>query len=218
MLSYVIPRFSGFFEDLGQELPWITQLLIFVSGWAQKTWFVIPLLFVGGGILIQSHLQNKSKRKNLHRILLDLPVAGSLVLKADLARVSRTLELLLKSGISILNSVKIAVPVLSNEMMRAELENCYKTLEEGGTLSEGLRQSPRFPSFICHLVSVGEEAGRLDEVLGEIAEWYEQDTSESIRIFTTLLEPVIILSVGLILGAMIIAVLLPIFSINAMIG
>lgn len=216
MITFVIPKFSIFFSELGQELPYITKLLISTSNFCQKNW-----LWAVAGFLISSaffKIQMKSKSNLIKRdeLLLKIPKIGSLIVMYETARLARAMELLIRSGMQVLQAVKMTVPILQNEILKQDLEACRKLLEQGGYFSAGMKQSKYFPQFIYHLVSVGEESGRLDEVFQDIAEWYEQDIAQSIQTLTNLLEPVIILLVGSALGLIIVAVLMPIFSINAL--
>ncbi len=218
MLSNVIPKFSRFFADLGQELPWITRALIAVSGWMEQYGPFLLLGFIGIVFFVLALLKNPAYRLGYDALLLKLPLAGKVLLKSEIARTARTLELLLKSGIPILKALRIAVPVTGNLRVRQDIEACRLLVEEGGTVSEGLRRSPLFPAFARHFVSIGEESGNLDESLREIAEWYEKDTEEAVKVMTSLLEPLMILVIGGILGVVIIAVLLPVFSMNTMVS
>jgi type II secretory pathway component PulF len=129
---------------------------------------------------------------------------------------ARTLELLLRSGIPLIKAIRIVVPVVTNQALRRELDGCRMALEQGGFLSDSLKKARYFPPFVCYFVGIGEESGRLDETLHEIADWYEKDTMEAVKIMMSLLEPCLILVIGSILGFIIMAVLLPVFSINTM--
>jgi type II secretory pathway component PulF len=217
MMSYVIPKFSKFFLDLGQNLPLITRLLIDASDWTKKFWYWVPITVAAVYFFISNMRKRSAERMILDRLMLKIPKAGDLITKSEVARLSRTLALLLKSGMPVLNAMKIAVPVMSNEAIKKELVACAKALEDGKLFSESLRQSKLFPPFVSQLIGVGEESGKLDEALAEVAGWYEQEIDETLKVMTNLLEPVIILVVGLILGIIIVAILLPVFSMNAMV-
>lgn len=215
MLSFVMPKFSLFFLDLGQELPLLTRLLIQSSQIAEKIW---PGLLIGAVFLFylfRQSLQASEKQLAWHRFYLGLPKVGRLILYAQFSRFSRTLSLLLESGIPLIKALQTSLPVVTNQVVRAELQVCHAAIVEGGSLGESLRQSPSVPVFVTQLVRAGEEAGRLQESLNDIADWYEQELQENAEVLTKLLEPLLILVVGAILGIMVIAVLLPIFSMNA---
>jgi type II secretory pathway component PulF len=147
---------------------------------------------------------------------LRLPILGDFLLKAELARFCRTLELLAKSGISILEAIKIAAHVFDNGAIKEEIVCSCEKVEQGGSFGDSLQESKLLPLFMSNLIVVGEESGRLDESLAEVASSYERDTDEAIRVSTALLEPLMILTVGLVVGFIVIAMLLPIFQINLM--
>ncbi len=216
MLGYVIPKFSKFFTDLGQDLPAVTRFLIHVSQGIQDGWFWILLAGTAIFFLLKKYLE--SNREKWDEFLLKLPKLGKIILMTQIARFARALAILLQSQITLLSALKIALPVVSNESIKKELTACSKILEQGGYLSEGLRKGKRFPAFVIHWIKVGEESGRLDEILGEIADWYEQESAGFMKLTSQLLEPLLILLIGLVLGFIIIAVLMPVFSMNAVIS
>jgi type II secretory pathway component PulF len=143
-----------------------------------------------------------------------LPIFGEFILKTELARFSRSLELLIRSGLSILKAINVSVPILRNEAIKRELLRGYKELEQGGSFGRSLKKSKLFPGFMTNLIIVGEESGRLDEALAEIARTYEKDIDDTIKVMTSLLEPMMILIMGLLVGFIVVAMLLPIFQIN----
>jgi type II secretory pathway component PulF len=145
---------------------------------------------------------------------LRFPVFGRFVFKSELARFSRTLELLIRNGIPILKAIDIAIPVLENELIKNQLRRSYKDLEQGGSFGKSLKESKLIPLFVTNLIIVGEESGRLDEALSEVANIYERETDEAMKVMTNLLEPLMILATGLVVGFIVIAMLLPIFEIN----
>ena len=140
------------------------------------------------------------------------------VLKSELARAARSLELLIKSGIPILKGIEITAPVISNEVLRREFARSRDDLAGGGTLAASLRKSKHFPPFILNMISVGEESGKLDEAMEEIADFYERETEEAVKVVTSLMEPVMILFMGLIVGFIVIAMLLPMFELNMIVS
>ena len=218
MLAYVVPKFTLFFQDLGQELPLMTRILIRLSDWMQWGWIVIAVLVIAGSIVFRKLLARPLTRKSIHALYLKLPVVGVLLTKAEIANLSRSLALLLRSGIPVLAALRGTLPVLTNEAIKADIEVTHRIVEEGGYLSQGLSRSKFIPGYFVQIVGVGEESGKLEDSLNDIAAWYEFDTEEAVRAMTGMLEPAIILFVGLILGLMIMAVLLPIFSMSTMVS
>jgi type II secretory pathway component PulF len=136
------------------------------------------------------------------------------MVKSELSRFCRTLELLLKSGIPILRAIDIAIPVIDNEIIKKKLKESHKELEGGGSFGRSLKSSRLFPVFMSNLIIVGEESGKLDEALAEIASSYEREVDEAIKVMSNVLEPVMILFMGVVVGFIVIAMLLPIFEIN----
>ncbi|MFA5099654.1 MAG: type II secretion system F family protein [Candidatus Omnitrophota bacterium] len=216
MLSFVMPRLAGMYSTMGQQLPLPTRILISVSSFMQH-WFALVLFGFGMiALIVWRQAQTKAGRIVLGALVLKLPLFGPLVSKAELGRFCRTLELLLHSGLPILRALTITVPVLENEVIKQHLSRSYKDLEQGGSFSASLKTSRLIPPFMSNLISVGEESGRIDDALKEVADSYERDTDDALRVATSLLEPVMILGMGLIVGFMVMAMLLPIFEINYM--
>jgi len=214
MLTFVIPRLTGIFINMGQQLPLPTRILISVSRALSHWWLWVALAVII--LLMRRQLKAESSKVALSRFKLHLPLFGNLMLKVELSRFSRTLELLLKSGITILKAIDVAIPVIENEIIKQQLKVSYRELEQGGSFGRSLKNSRLFPLFMTNLIIVGEESGRLNEALSEVADVYERDSDESIKIMTNLLEPLMILVMGLIVGFIVVAMLLPIFEINVM--
>ncbi|MDD5466088.1 MAG: type II secretion system F family protein [Candidatus Omnitrophica bacterium] len=214
MLTFVMPRLMGIFVNLGEKLPLPTRILISISQGLGHWWFWIILALAIIILLIRRQVKTEAGKLSFSLFKLHLPVFGKLILKAELARFSRTLELLIKNGISILRAIDVAVPVLENEIIKKQLRQSYKELEQGGFFGRSLKNSKVFPPFMSNLISIGEESGRLDEALAEIADTYEHDTDEAIKVMSSLIEPLMILGMGLIVGFIVVAMLLPVFEIN----
>ncbi len=217
MLTFVMPRIMRIFIDMGQELPIITQVLIAISRMLIQSWYWIVVVLVFVVVLLRRQSQTALGRLSLSIFKLHLPIFGNLILKSELSRFSRTLELLVKNGIPILRAIDIAIPVLGNEAIKKELKKGYKELEQGNSFGRSLKSVKLFPVFMSNLILVGEESGRLDDALSEIASVYERDTQEKIQVMSSLLEPAMILVLGLVVGFIVMAMLLPIFEINVMV-
>jgi len=218
MLTFVMPRLMRIFTRLDQELPAPTQFLIALSTALQHGWVWLLLGLFGIIILLKQGARTKAQKAFMSRLKLNVPLFGTFVYKSQLAQFSRTLELLIQSSIPILKAIKIAIPILDNTVIQEELVKSYKDLEEGSSFGKSLAQSKLFPKFMTSLIIVGEESGRMDEALGEVASTYERDTDEAVKVMTSLLEPILILVMGLIVGFIVVAMLLPIFEINMMAG
>lgn len=216
MLTFVMPRLMNIFVNLGEKLPLPTQILISVSQGLRQWGFWIILILAIIILVIKRQAKTKTGKLSLSIFKLRLPILGNFMLKAELSRFSRTLELLIKNGIPILKAIDLAIPVLENEVIKNQLRQSYKQLEQGGSFGKSLKNSKVFPPFMSNLLTVGEESGKLDEALGEVASSYERDTDEAMRTMASLLEPLMILGMGLVVGFIVVAMLLPIFEINVM--
>ncbi len=217
MLTFVMPRLLKIFFKLGQDLPLPTRILIGMSNFLTQNWFWLVLILCAMVLLVKRGAPSRKEQLYWSSLRLRLPFFGEIFLKAELARFSRTLQLLLKSGIQLLKAIRVGIPTLNNEIIKEALRKGYKEIEQGETFGNILKRSRIFPKFMISLVSVGEESGRLDEVLEELANTYESDTDEAIKIMTNLLEPLLILVMGVVVGFIIVSMLLPIFQINVMI-
>lgn len=216
MFTFVMPRLMKIFSNIGEDLPAVTKILISISKWLCLGW---PWIISGIAVIffiIRRGVRTKAGETALSRFKLRLPLFGNLIRRTELARFSRTLELLLKNGIPILKAIKITIPVLNNEALRQELMRSCKELEQGASFGKGLKKSKLFPEFMSNLLIMGEESGRLEETLSEIAASYERETEEAVKVMTTLLEPLVILVMGIVIGFIVIAMLLPVFQINLM--
>lgn len=214
MLVFVVPRLTNLFTSMGEHLPLPTQILIGISNVLRQKWLlaILILLVVGAALFVR--LKATQCRRIWSRISLRLPIVRGFILKSELARFARTLDLLIKSGVPILKAIEITAPVLSNVLLREEFDKTRRELAEGGSFGQSLKQSKFFPLFMTNLISVGEESGKLDEAMDEIASFYERETEEAVKILTSLLEPLMILVMGVIVGFIVIAMLLPMFELN----
>jgi type II secretory pathway component PulF len=216
MLGFVVPRLMHIFVNMGQVLPLPTRILISLSSGLRQGWFWIVLILALVIFTLKRRAKTERGKLSLSLFKLRLPILGKFLLKAELSRFCRTLELLIRNGVPILKAINVAIPVLENELIKKQLEHSYKELEQGSSFGGSLKNSKLFPLFFSNLIIVGEESGKLDEALAEVSSSYERDTDEAIKIMSNLLEPIMILVMGLIVGFIVAAMLLPIFEINIM--
>ncbi len=214
MLTFVMPRLMEVFAGTGQVLPAPTLALIAVSEALRKHWILITGIAAAFFLAFKHQAGTEKGRIMMSSVKMSLPVLGSFTVKAELARFCRTMEVLLKNGISILKATDIAIPVMDNELLREQIRKSYKVLEQGGSFGASLKGAKFFPPFVSNLIMVGEESGKLDEALGEVADFYEKETDEAIKIMSSLMEPLMILVIGGIVGFIVIAMMLPIFDIS----
>ena len=216
LFSFVIPRLTGIFADFSSDLPLPTRILLKVSNFMHHAWFLMLGLLILLIFFLRRQIKSP-KNRSIDLLKIHLPILGELNRKQAIARFSHTLALLLHSGIPVFQSLSIAIPTLENKIFIQQLEAVYKEVLAGSTLARSLEKVAFIPPFIIQMVAVGEEGGRLQEVLDEIASSYTRESEAILKIITSLIEPLVILCLGLVLGFIIMAMLLPIFQINMLI-
>jgi len=214
ILTFVMPKITVMFSSMSEQLPVPTRILMNVSTFLKDGWMGMGLVILAGTLFLRTWGQSEKGRRALSAFKLQLPFLKDFILKAELARFCRTLEVLLRSGVSLLKGLEIAIPTLSNEVVKDTLGHCRNDLESGARLTESLKKSTLVPPMMVSILSIGEESGALEATLKEVADGYEQETNEAIKTMTTLLEPLLILGIGLVVGAIVLAMLLPIFQID----
>lgn len=215
MLTFFLPKLIGLFEGMKQALPFSTRLLIGISRFTTGNWhWILIFLFLLAAVFTRA--KEGGKKKLLFDFLkLRLPFIRKFVMEAEIARLSRTLALLLKNGVSVCEGLGLATDVLDNGRLKSELKNAKdKVINQGCRLSESLKIIEAFPIFAVNMVAVGEEGGRLEQSLNTIADLYERQSEQAIKIITSLLEPLLILIIGSIVGFIVFAMLTPVFNIG----
>ncbi len=218
ILTNVMPRITPLFANMGEQLPMPTRVLMSISDLFRGSWCWIALILLILLFLIIQWGKSTAGRLSLTRFQMRLPLFGDLLLKVEISRFCRTLELLLKSGVSLIRSLEIAIPTLNNKLIQDQLVKCQEDIKTGVSLGESLKKAILIPVMVHNLIMVGEESGNLDDTLKDIADSYDQDASEKIKTATTLIEPAMILIVGLVIGFMVMAMLLPIFQMDILAG
>ena len=212
ILTYALPRITVIYDDLNQALPIPTVIVMKISSFLTNWWYVLVILIAVFAGAARKAKSSASLQHLANEIKLRTPVLGELFLKLELLRFCRTMEILLASGVSITRALKLSIPLIRQKVIQEELIHCQEDLIAGKSFGQSLQKSSRIPEMFGQLISVGEESGALTETMGDIAGSYEQDTEESIKHATTLLEPLMIVLIGGIVGFIIFAMLLPIFQ------
>lgn len=214
LINFVVPKLRPIFEGMGKDLPLITKFVLKVSDISNKNWlWIIGLLILAGVIIYYqkgSVLVNNLKRK----IKMNLPIVRRLLRNQELAHFSRSLSLLLNSGVSALKSIEVASLTVEDPVLRKQLNKVYEEVSSGQSLSKTMSDHTNLPDFFIKMVAVGEESGRLGEILNEISRSYTQQLETDIMLISSLLEPVLILALGAVLGLIILSILLPTFQIT----
>lgn len=217
LLIYVVPQVTRVFANTGQTLPLVTRILIALSDFMRASAGLWLAGIVAGVIGARLALRSEDLRHRWHRFLLRLPVVGRLTRGVNAARFSDTLGILTASGVPLLNALQSAVAVISNLPMRAAVEDTVRQVREGGSLSRALGRAKLFPPLVVHLIASGEASGQLDTMLQRAAEAQSRELEGWVRTLTALLEPLLILTMGLVVLFIVIAILLPIFEMNQLI-
>ncbi|MBI3302404.1 MAG: type II secretion system F family protein [Deltaproteobacteria bacterium] len=216
LLTYVLPKFAVIFGDLGQALPTSTRVLLGISHGLRTYWWALLLAGVGIWLGSRQYLATPQGRFAWDRWRLRLWLIGQLLTKREVGRFARTLGTLLKSGVPLLQALEVVQEVAGNQMVSRALREVRVGVREGQGIAGPLGRSGVFPTLALQMVSVGEETGRLDDMLMRVAEYYERDTYNQIKRLTSLLEPALILVMGLVVGFVVISMLSAVFSINDM--
>ena len=213
MLLFVIPMFQNIYKQLGGKLPAPTQFLINVSNVCRKFWYVIFIAEGGGAYGFRRWINSEEGRKQWDAIKLRVPVFGKLVRKTALARFSRTLSALVRSGVPILESLDIVADTAGNHVVAEAVRDTQGAVKRGEPLSKKLEDHAVFPPMVVQMMAVGEETGALDEMLDKIADFYDQEVEATVDALTSLIEPLLIVVMGVCVGGMIISLYLPMFNI-----
>jgi general secretion pathway protein F len=217
LLTFVIPTVSQVFKEMGHTLPLPTRILMGVSAVFKGYWWGI----IGAGILslvgVRRYLQTPEGALHWDRVKLRLPLFGGIILRGAVARFARTLATLLQGGLPILNSLEIAKTVVNNQLLAQAIEETKLEVREGGGIAPALKRSGLFPSIVTHMIATGEASGNLEKMLSKVADAYEAEVQTKVTALTSILEPAIILVMGLVVGFIVISILLPIFEMNQLV-
>lgn len=218
ILAFFLPRIVHIFDGLHQTLPWATRVVLALSGFFSAYWPVLVAGVALAGLGLARYVASREGRLALDSALLNVPVMGAFIRDTDVVRFARTLSLLVRAGISVDKALSLAANTLANTRLRLDIAAAAdETIRLGATIADGFKRRPGIPDFVTNMVAVGEESGRLEDTLLEVASFYQRELDRDLRLVTTLLEPVLILGVGAVVGFIIFAMLLPIFQIGQVI-
>ena len=214
MIVKLVPVFEDVYSRANAVLPAPTRLLIGISTVVRSYTLVVFLLIMAAVLALYMTVQTEAGRRLLDNAKLRVPLFGVLIRKSIMARVCRTMSVLLSAGIPLLEATETTARVSGNKIIEGALLTAIKRMQEGGTIAETLRQTGEFPSMVIQLVSTGEESGTLPGMLGRAASYYEQQVDNTVATLSTLIEPIMIVIMGAIAGGVILALYLPIFSLG----
>ena len=215
LLIWVIPVFAELFQGFGQQLPLPTRIAIALSGFAATYVLHIVCALVAAIVGIRMAYRTEQGRFHIDRFLLNAPIVGNLIRKAAIARVTRTLGTLVSSGVPILDALTITARTANNKIVERALMSARNSIRDGNTIAEPLSESKVFPPMVCQMTAVGETTGTLDAMLQKIADFYEDEVDNAVANLMALLEPLVILYIGVVVGGLVIAMYLPIFKLGS---
>ncbi|MBI3615769.1 MAG: type II secretion system F family protein [Candidatus Omnitrophica bacterium] len=212
LLVAVLPKFVGIFEEAGAKLPLPTAILLAISRFLSRLWFLVPVAAVGGFFLLRKYARTPMGLYRLHGWQLKVPILGPLIQKTILARFCRIMGALLKSGIQAVPALTITQEIVGNQVVRQALIHIREAVVGGANLADPFRVAQVFPPTLCQMISAGERTGSLDEILLHLSDFYDSEVDRDLRTLTSTLEPILLLTMGLFVGFIALSVLLPIFQ------
>jgi type IV pilus assembly protein PilC len=218
MLVFIIPSFANVFDQFGGELPLPTRIVMGISNTIKAFWWAM-LLVIGGVIFgLKRWYQTEAGRMSVDRLMLKTPVFGTVILKASVARFSRTLGTLIGSGVPILTALEITSRTAGNKIVELEIMQTRGSIREGETIAAPLRNSIVFPPMVVQMISVGEETGALDKMLEKIAAFYDDEVNTAVETLTSVIEPIMIVIMGALVGGMVVSMYLPLFKLASVVS
>jgi len=214
LVTFVMPKMTVMFSDFGQALPLPTLILLGISGIIQNYWMLL-ILFIAGIVMTIIKIYNTPQGKAaIDLFKLNFPIMGPLIKKVEIARFTRTLATLLDNGVPVLGALQITLETVGNAIIKKEIEKAAIAVKEGSSLAEGLSGSKSIPPAVMNMIAIGEEGGHIEKSLLKVAQSFERESDEAIKVMMSLIEPLLILTLGVIVGFIVISMLLPIFEMN----
>ncbi|UCH84107.1 MAG: type II secretion system F family protein [Candidatus Latescibacterota bacterium] len=212
MLMFIIPTFAKMFTDFGGDLPLPTKIVLMLSAFLRNAWYML-LLGAGAAVFVfKRFYATEAGKLKIDGLMLKVPVLGSVIRKASIARFTRTLGTLISSGVPILNGLDITARTAGNKVVEKAIFATRESISQGDTIAEPLRKSGVFPPMVTQMIGVGEQTGALDEMLDKIANFYDDEVDTAVEQLTSIIEPVMIVIMGVIVGGMLISMYLPMFK------
>lgn len=212
LLWKVIPVFAAIFRDLGAELPWLTAQVVAMSDFVESSIHFVILGIIGAILAFRYYRSTKQGRWATDKLILKMPLFGPLLYKVAMTRVTRTLATLISGGVPMLEALKITSTTSGNVIIEAEIMEARKLVSEGKTMSESFKQAGRFPTMMLQMINVGEATGTLDEMLNKLANFYDEEVDNAVASLLSIIEPIMLIGVGGIVGGLVVSMYLPIFN------
>jgi len=216
MMIFVIPKLTGLYADFGTaKMPAMTQALMSASGFMAKTWFMFPIMIIGTYFAYSVGIKNENFRLKKDRFMLRIPIMGMLSEKSIMANTCRTFSMLLTAGITLVEALKIVATVSGNEVYKKAYLQIAEKVQKGFSVATSFENTTVFPIIVNQMISTGEATGKLDEVLMRVADYFSKEAEESVKALTAAIEPAIMIVLGIGVGFLVVAVVLPIYNLTS---
>lgn len=215
MMIFVLPKLTLMYKDFDVKLPWMTQFLISTSDFMVKFWYIMAMGVIAGIYLLRKWRSTKVGAFQFDQMILKVPVFGKIKSMVLMTEFTRTLALLASAGVSLVESLGIVREVADSEVMRKALDVVAKDVEKGNPLATSLAKHPIFPMIVSQMTSVGEQTGKLDEILNRVAGYFERESEHAIKNMSTAMEPIIMVVLGMGVGFLVIAIIVPIYNLTS---
>lgn len=215
VISFVIPKLTMMIKELEAEVPWYTSLVITVSDFMAKYWWAVGLSVVTFVFGLIYYIKTEEGKKEWDQIKLKIPIIGLIFRDVYITRFAENLAVLLVGGIPIIRALNIVSSVIGNSVYEAIFLKAAEEVKNGGEMSDVLKKYPQIPSIVTQMIKVGEESGQIDSVLGHVAKFYQQQTDNMTKNIATLIEPILMIIIGVAVGVMAFAILMPIYNITS---
>lgn len=216
MMIFVIPKLLSLFKEFNAKLPFATQMLIYISDFFVKAWPLLILLIGGGYWGFTLYQKTPRGRRKIDELKFKIPIAGDLIKEVILTELTRTLSLMVGAGVSIIEALNITSEVVDNAVISEALDDAAKMIERGFPIAYSFAKHPEaFPYLLSQMVAVGEETGKMDEVLSKVSRIFEIESDQKVKALTTAIEPIVMIVLGLGVGFLVIAIILPIYNLTS---
>ncbi|MBA0429577.1 MULTISPECIES: type II secretion system F family protein [Stenotrophomonas] len=219
LLMFVVPQFEEVFQSFGAELPAFTQMIVAASRLMLSWWWLLLIILVGGSVgLLMAYKRSPSMQHSFDRLILKVPVIGQLMHNSSIARFARTTAVTFKAGVPLVEALGIVAGATGNKVYEESVLRMRDDVSVGYPVNMAMKQTNLFPHMVIQMTGIGEEAGALDAMLFKVAEYYEQEVNNTVDALSSLLEPMIMVFIGTIVGGIVIGMYLPIFKLGAVVG
>jgi type IV pilus assembly protein PilC len=212
LLFFVLPKFKEIFDTMELKLPFATRFLLGLSSFSVRYWYIVLLILVGTAVAVKLYSVTEQGRFNMDRLKLRVPVMGELLMKMSVSRFARTFGTLISSGVPVVRALEIVVETASNRVIEQAVNTARTSVRDGDKISVPLMASKIFPVMVTQMIAVGEETGRLDEMLAKVSDFYDDEVETTLKGLTSLIEPLLIVGLGVIVGFIAVSVISPIYT------